>query len=145
MSQAGKPQAGDKVGYGVLYPLRFVGGDFEAGTGYDLVKSAAEIIIGADAASEDGKVRGEFPANPRLGTNLRRYIHKNIRGDRETIVRAAGLEGITRLDQRLILDPSQFRLGSVNEGRTSIAIGIQLDPEFTGTRESGSINTTVRR
>jgi hypothetical protein len=143
MSQAGKPQPGDKVGYGVLYPLRFVGGDFEAGTGLDLVESAALIIVGAESASEDGRIRGEFPANPRLGTQLKRYIHKNIRGDRDTVIRTAGLEGITRLDQRLILDPSKFKIGAATNNRTTISIGIQLDPEFTGDREAGTIKTTV--
>jgi hypothetical protein len=143
MSQAGKPQPGDKVGYGVLYPLRFVGGDFEAGTGLELVQSAAEIIVGAESASEDGKTRGEFPAHPRLGTQLKRYVHKNIRGDRTAVVRAAGLEGITRLDQRIILDPAGFSMGGATNNRTTIGIGLQLDPEFTGDRRATTIKTTV--
>ncbi len=144
MSQAGKPQPGDKIGYTVLYPLRFVGGDFEAGTGFEAVKSSAQIIVGADAASENGNARGEFPANRRIGTHLRAYLHKNIRGVYETVLRTAGMEGITQLDPRIILDPAKFRVGSVADNQVRIGIGLQLDPAFTGETRSGDVETVVK-
>lgn len=144
MGIQGKPQEGDKVGYGVLYPLRFVGTDFEAGSGFELIASAAQFIIDATAASEDGKIRGELPANQRLGTHLRRYIHKNIRDMHKDIVRAAGIEGITELEPRIILDPQAFDITpSTLDRRIRVALGIQSDPEYTGTPQSGTIRTEL--
>jgi hypothetical protein len=144
MTQQGKPQDGDKVGYGVLYPIRFVGGDFESGTGFELIKSSAQLILDCTAASQDGKIRGELPANLRLGTHLRRFIHKNIRGMHKDIVRAAGLEGITELEPRIILDPDAFELTpSQLDRRIRVAVGIQSDPEYTGTVQQGTIQTEL--
>lgn len=143
MTIQGKSQTGDRIGYGVIFPLRFVGGDFEAGSGFVLVKSAAEIIIEAEAASEDGKIRGEFPANHRLGTHLRRYIHKNIRGDDDAVVRAAGLEGMTELDPRIILDPEQFNIAKTLDRRLRVRVGIRMDPVYTGESQGGSVETVI--
>ena len=143
MTQQGKPQAGDRVGYGVLFPLRFVGGDFESGSGFELVKASAEIIIGAESASEDGKSRGDFPANHRLGTHLQRYVHENIRGDDNTVLRAAGLEGITELDPRIILDPSKFDVSNTTDRRLRIRMGIQTDSQFTGENQGGEVGTVI--
>lgn len=143
MTIQGKPQPGDRNGYGVLYPLRFVGGDFEAGSGFDLAKSSAQIIIEAEAASEDGKMPGEFPANRRLGSHLRRYVHKNISGVYETVLRAAGLDGITELDPRITIDPESFSVVHQLDRRARIRIGIQGDPEYTGERRNDTIETIV--
>ena len=143
MTIQGKPQPGDRNGYGVLYPLRFVGGDFEAGSGFELAKSSAQIILDAEAASEDGVNRGEFPANRRIGTQMGRYVHKNIRGTWETILRAAGLEGLTQLDPRIILDPSKFTVTNINDRRIRVKVGIQGDPAYTGSSKTDFIDTTL--
>lgn len=143
MTQQGRPQTGDRVGYGVLFPLRFVGSDFETGRGFALVKSSAEIIIGARSASEDGKARGEVRANKGIGTQIGRYVHKNIRGDLNAVVRAAGLEGITKLDPRIILDPAGFNLAQMLDRRWRMRVGIQTDPEYTGERSQGDTIETV--
>lgn len=143
MTQQGRPQTGDRIGYGVFFPLRFVGNDFESGSGFELVKSSAEIIIGAQAASEDGKARGEFKANKRIGTQLRRYVHKNIRGIWLTVIRAAGLEGLTELDPRIILDPSKFSIAKVTDRRMRVRVGIMTDPEYTGESQGGTAESLL--
>jgi len=143
VGQQGRPQTGDRLGYGVLFPLRFVGGDFEAGTGFALVKSSAEIIIGATAASEDGEIRGEMRANKAIGTQLGRYVHKNIRGVFKDVVRTAGLEGITELDPRIILDPKQFEVGRTLERKWRVRMGLQTDPEYTGESKGDTIETVL--
>lgn len=144
MTIAGKPQAGDRIGYGPIYPLRFVGGDFEAGSGFALVRSAALIILGADAATQDGKVHGEFPANPRLGTSIRRYIHRNIRGLFSTIIRVAGVEGLTRFEPRLEINPSRSDVTTDNRRRVKIQLRARVNPEYSGTgvSDSGGIEAT---
>lgn len=132
MGIAGKPQTGDRIGYGPTFPLRFVGGDFEAGSGFALVRSSALIILGADAATQDGKVRGEFPANPRLGTSIRRYIHKNIRGLYATVVRVAGIEGITQFEPRLDINPTRSEVLTDNRRRVTIQLRARVKPEYSG-------------
>jgi phage baseplate assembly protein W len=143
VTQQGKPQTGDRVGHGVLFPLRFVGNDFETGSGFELVKSSTEIIIGASAASEDGETRGEFRANKRLGTQLRRYVHKNIRGIWLTVIRAAGLEGLTELEPRVILDPGQFSIAKTLDRRMRVRIGIRTDPAYTGESKGGTAESIL--
>lgn len=144
MTQQGRPQEGDKVGYGVLYPIRFVGNDFESGSGFELILASVQLILDTTAASEDGKIRGECPANMRLGTHIRRYIHKNIRGMHKDIIRAAGVEGITDLEPRVILDPSSFDITPNQlDRRIRIVLGIQSDPEYTGTIQSGTVRTEL--
>ena len=147
MSALGTPEQGDRTGWGPLYPLRFVGNDFDCGTGWPLVKSAVLNIIGAKGASEDGGQRGEFPALRRLGTQVSRAIHKNIQRQgtkwiAPQFARIYALDAISQFEPRADVDPNKITIKPLSR-RARVVIKSRLNAELTGRDDGGEIATEI--
>ncbi len=69
----------DRLGRGLVFPLRRAGGDFESGTGPDLIQSNIRKVLMTDAATQDGALMGEYPWRLEFGSQLSRLRHANIR------------------------------------------------------------------
>lgn len=65
------------VGFGLLFPLRWVGDDFEAGSGSALFRARLLKILGTQAASPDGRSTGEYPWRRNFGSQLAQLRHSD--------------------------------------------------------------------
>jgi phage baseplate assembly protein W len=99
-----------RIGYGLLKPLRREATDFGAGTGQPLLGSCVRTVINTRAAGFEGRLAGEYPWRKNFGTWVQSLRHSNLNMHREDMGIIFLAMAIQRWEPRVVAETSRSTL-----------------------------------
>jgi phage baseplate assembly protein W len=131
------------VGFGVLFPLRFIGDDFDTSSGGALFRSRLAKILGVQSADPDGVFTGEYPWRRNFGSQVGRLRHANVGDLFEDIAQVYAVDAITEWEPLAIAGLTETEVVQEGNGqktllkvrfsRFSDQTGDAVDPETVET------------
>ena len=123
----------NRIGYGLIYPVRREATDFAAATGSTLIKACARKAINTRAAGMNSG-GGEYPWRRNFGSFIDRLRHSNFGGVRGDLSLVYAATAIHKWEPRVRVDTTRSTRTPDPQDRRLLRIRIyyQLDADLGG-------------